>query len=404
MTGRDTLISRRPGHLLLLPDSSSGLRGGCGRGAGASGHLLMPGDAVLRDDNIAISSLLLLRRSPGKVVTADLDVVVGELSVLVVIHAEKLSLGGSTEVKAGNEVDGLGDESRDDKGIAAAGKDVDNLLVELSPVAVEEATLNAQVDAIQADDVVGGEEGVENKTDDTTDGVFGEHIESIINAEVELDLGAKVAGNASNDTKQNTGPGSDDTGSGSGGDEARDGAGAPADERPLLGKAEIEKAPSHGGEHGSQAGVPAGHGSAEVGAESRAAVETEPSEPEKDSAESNERDVVGTEVEHHLLVAAPEHPRVGQSGNTRTNLDGTATSVVENTPLESPAFGAPGPVRKRAVDESSPEESKNHAGNDATTLSSSTDHEGSSNSSELHLPTVSIKPCAQVEISQVLAW
>lgn len=190
----------------------------------------MPGDAVLRDDNIAIRSLLLLRRSPGKVVTADLDVVVGELSVLVVIHAEKLSLGGSTEVKAGNEVDGLGDESRDDKGIAAAGKDVDNLLVELSPVAVEEATLNAHVDAIQADDVVGGEESVENKTDDATDGVFGEHIESIINAEVELDLGAKVAGNASNDTKQNTGPGSDDTGSGSGGDEARDGAGAPADE------------------------------------------------------------------------------------------------------------------------------------------------------------------------------
>ncbi len=242
-----------------------------------------------------------------------LDVVVRELAMLVIIHTEKLSLLRGTELQAGNHVDGLGDDGRHNKGVGAAGHNVSDLDVEKLVVLVEEAAGDASVDTIQADDVIGSEEGVEDQTDNAADSVFSEHIEGVVNANEELELGAKIASNAGDNTESNAGPWGDETGGRSGGDETRDSAGTPADERPLLGEAVIEQAPSHGGKHGSQARVPASHGSAEVGAESRATVEAEPAEPEEDGAKSNERNVVRAEVKHHLLVTPTEDPGVGES-------------------------------------------------------------------------------------------
>lgn len=342
-------------------------------------------NAVLRNDNGAVFPLLLLSRGPGEVITADLDVVVGELSVLIVIHAEKLGLGRGTEVKTGNHIDSLSDDSRNDKGVSGAGDDVGDLDIELAPVVVEETTGDLHVDTIETDNVVGGEEAVENESDDATDGVFSEHIESVVNSNIELDFGAKVASDASNDTENDAGPGSDDTGSGSSSNETRDSTRAPADERPLLGKAVIEKAPSHSGEHGSQAGVPAGHGSTKVSTEGRATVETEPAEPEEYGADGDERNVVGAKVEHHLLVAATKDPGVSESRHSGADFDGTAASIVKHTILESPAIGAPSPISDGAVNECGPEEDENHSRDDATTLGSGSDHECGGDGTELHL-------------------
>lgn len=314
-----------------------------------------------------------------------LDVVVGELAVLVVVHAKELSLFRGAEVETRDHVNGLGDDDRHDEHVGAARDNVGNLDIEQAEVPVEETTGDTSVDAIQADNVVGSKEGVEKQTNNATDTVLSEHVEGVINADKELELGAVIAHDARDNAESNAGPGGDNSGSGSGGNESRDSARAPADEGPLLGKTVIAKAPSHGGEHGREAGVPAGHGGAEVGAKGRATVEAEPAEPEEDSADGDERDVVGAEVEHHLLVTTTENPRVGESRHTGSNLDGTTTGVIEDAVVVCPAIDVPGPAGNGAVDQCRPEEDKHHGGEHTTALSDGTDHEGGSDGAELHL-------------------
>lgn len=200
-----------------------------------------------------------------------------------------------------------------------------------------------------------------------------------------LTLGSEVASNASDDAEEDAGPGVDETRGRGGSDETRNGTRAPADHGPLLGQTVIEETPGHGSEHGGEAGVPSGHDSAEVGTERGATVEAEPAEPKEDGAESDERDVVRTEVHHHLLVAAAQDPRVGKGGHTRANLDGNTTGVVEDAVSEAPAVGVPDPVGERAVHEGGPEEGEDHGGNNAATLSDSADGKSSSDSQEHHL-------------------
>lgn len=200
-----------------------------------------------------------------------------------------------------------------------------------------------------------------------------------------LTLSAKVTADTSNDTEDDAGPGVDETRGGSGSDETGNGTRAPADHGPLASQTEIKETPSHGGEHGSEAGVPASHGSAEVGTESRATVKSEPSKPEEDCAEGDEGDVVRAEVHHHLLVSSTEDPRVGERRHAGADLDGDTASVVKDTVLETPAVRVPDPVGERAVDESGPEEDEDHAGNDATSLSDGADSKGTGDGAEHHL-------------------
>lgn len=202
-------------------------------------------------------------------------------------------------------------------------------------------------------------------------------------------LGSKVSNNAGGDTEDNGSPGGQETRGGSSSDETRDDTGTPADHRPLAGKAPIEDNPGHRSEHGSKVGVPASHDSAKVGTEGRSTVKAQPSEPQEDGTESNQRDVVGAEVEHHLLLAATEDHRVGEGSATGDDLDGSSTSIVESTPHEEPAVRVPGPVCNRAVYDGGPEPDEDHHGNKTTALSNATDDDGSSDSAELHLNHVS---------------
>lgn len=200
-----------------------------------------------------------------------------------------------------------------------------------------------------------------------------------------LTLSAKVAGDTSNNTKDDRGPRVEETRGRGSSNKTGDGTRAPADHGPLTGQTEIEKAPGHGGEHGSKARVPAGHGSTEVGTKGRATVESEPTEPEEDGAESDERDVVRTEVHHHLLVASAENPRVGEGRHTGADLDGDTASVIEDTVLETPSVGVPDPVGERAVDEGSPAKDEDHGGNDTATFGDGSDSESSCDGTEHHL-------------------
>jgi len=202
-------------------------------------------------------------------------------------------------------------------------------------------------------------------------------------------LGSKVSNNTGGDSEDDGCPRSDETRGGSGSDETRDDTGTPTDHGPLARKTPIEKNPGHGGEHGSEVGVPASHGSAKVGTEGRSTVEAQPSEPQENGAEGDERDVVGAEVEHHLLLAATENHRVGEGTATGNDLDGTSTSVVESTPLEEPAVDVPGPVCNGAVYDGGPQPDEDHHGDQTTTLSNATYDNGSSDGAELHLSDVS---------------
>lgn len=91
------------------------------------------------------------------------------------------------------------------------------------------------------------------------------------------------------------------------------------------------------------------------------------------------------EVEHHLLLAPAEDPRIGESGQTGANLDGAAAGVVKDAPVEGPAVDVPHPVCQRAVDERQPEEAEDHGGEHAAALRHGADHEGAGHRGEHHL-------------------
>jgi hypothetical protein len=99
---------------------------------------------------------------------------------------------------------------------------------------------------------------------------------------------------------------------------------------------------------------------------------------------------VRAEVEHHLLLATSENHRVGESGASGNDFDGTTASVVEPTPLEEPAVYVPGPVCDGAVYDRGPEPDEDHHGNQATALGNATDDNSSSDGAKLHLVNISI--------------
>lgn len=379
-------------HLLVrhrMPVTSSDWTLAALAGLLALEHLAVADDAVtlaLRDV-VALPGLLASGGCPGEVVATDLHVVVGELAKLVVVHSEEFSFLRGAKVKTRNEVDAVCEESADDENVGGASDDVSDLLVQGGEVAAEEAT-NGRVNlgaTGKTDDVVGTEEGVEEKTPHASDAVLSEHIHGVINSNPVLDLGGEVGNDTGGDTKDDGSPRGDVARGRGSGDEARNEARAPTDHRPLTRKAPVEKDPGHGTEHTGNGGVPAGHDGTKVGAERRATVEGEPAEPEEDSAESDERNVVRAEVEHHLLLTTAEDHGVGKRSHTRHDLDGSTTGVVEDAPAQSPAIASPSPACDGAVDDGCPEEGEHEEGNQAAALSDGTCSDGGGDGAELHL-------------------
>ena len=130
---------------------------------------------------------LALGGCPGKVVTADLDVVVCEFAKLVIVHSKKFSLLRCAQLETGNLVDGEGEEGADSKGVGSAGADVSNLLVDCGTLASDRTSRKSIVDTVETDDVVGAENTVEKETHHSSDTVLSEHIEGIVDLDPELD-------------------------------------------------------------------------------------------------------------------------------------------------------------------------------------------------------------------------
>ncbi|KAI7288143.1 ammonium transporter [Hortaea werneckii] len=157
-------------------------------------HLAVRGDtvAVALGDLVGFVLRVGLGGRPGQVVAADLDVVVGELAELVVVHAEQLGFFGGAQLQARDPVDDVSDQGADHEGVGAAGYNVRDLDVHEFPVVLDPAAgEGAGVDAVETRDVVGGENGVEEEADNTRDTMLGEDIHRVVNLDPVLDLGRK---------------------------------------------------------------------------------------------------------------------------------------------------------------------------------------------------------------------
>jgi hypothetical protein len=152
-------------------------------------HLAVLWDAValaLRNRVLAVNGLA-LGRGPCEVITADLNVVVGKLAELVVIHTQKLSLLGSAELETRNLVNHEREESADGERVRGDGDNVGDLLVDRGRGTREGTTGDTVVDTVESDDVVGTEDAVEEETPHSSDAVLSEHIEGIVNLDQEFD-------------------------------------------------------------------------------------------------------------------------------------------------------------------------------------------------------------------------
>lgn len=83
------------------------------------------------------------------------------------------------------------DQRCHDERVHATRDGVSQLVAQLHPVVIQPATINDGY-AIQVRNVVSGEEGCEDVADKPADAMHSEYIQSIINAEKELELRAIV--------------------------------------------------------------------------------------------------------------------------------------------------------------------------------------------------------------------
>lgn len=140
--------------------------------------------------------------------------------------------------------------------------------------------------------------------------------------EDELELGRPVASGTTKNTESDGSGSTDESRSGGDGDESGDGARAETDDGPLALETPIPEHPGQSTDGGSQVGDDASLNGAQVGGESAAAVESEPSEPEHDRAENDVGGVVWLVRETLGAVAAAlaEVERDGESGSSRRNV------------------------------------------------------------------------------------
>jgi len=265
--------------------------------------------------------VVLLRGSPRKIVAADLNVVVCKLAELVIVHTEELSLLRGTEMQTGDGVDAVADDRSHRESVESAGENVCDLDVQLLVVLVQKASIDTVVNSVETDNVVGTKETIENETNHACNTVLCENVHGIIDVDHVLDLGCVIAYDSRGDTEEDGGVRWDETRGGSGSDESRNQSRAETNHRPLLSQTEIEQYPGQSRHAGRQVGVPASHDSAEVGSKRGSSVKSQPAKPQENGAEGDQRDIVRTEVEKHLLLTLSKNHRVCKGANSGSDFD-----------------------------------------------------------------------------------
>lgn len=142
----------------------------------------------------------------------------------------------------------------------------------------------------------------------------GKDIQGVIDLEPILEFGGIVASDSADNTEDESGPWGHEARSRSNSDQASDDSRAETHSRPLPLESVIQKTPSDTTNRSGEVSHKCCHNSSHVGGKGRASVESEPSNPEKHSANDNVGDVVRAVVElmGAVTTAFPEHQRVRQ--------------------------------------------------------------------------------------------
>lgn len=140
--------------------------------------------------SVGVASAVLAIDIAGVVqhLAGQLYIVVRELANLSIVDAEDFSLLGSAERETWDQVHDKEDDAGTAEGVDTASYGISELVAELDPVAIEPAA-GDDAEAVEMCYVVCGEESGQDVANETADGVLGEDIEGIINAEDELELG-----------------------------------------------------------------------------------------------------------------------------------------------------------------------------------------------------------------------
>lgn len=195
-----------------------------------------------------------------------------------------------------------------------------------------------------------------------------EDIHTFINTEPLVNVLAECADAAREETNESGDPEGDETGSRSDADETSNGTGAGSNNGEVtLSTDVVDKDPAQDTEGSGGIGVEEDEHGAGRSVQGRATVEAEPSEPDQNCAQEDERGVVRLVVDLVALVDAfSEHEGICESTPSGGDVDRTSTGEIEGREVEQPAIGIPCPARDRAIDDRGPAESKDHGWEDAT--------------------------------------
>lgn len=307
------------------------------------------------------------------------DVIVCKLAEVGIIDTDNLCLFGCSESESRDKVHDPTENSGHDERVGESGDSIGDLVTKLNVVVVKPSTWNLG-DAVEPSNGCLREQCSHDAADDTANSVRCEHVEGLVDADEELDLGSKVTPDTSDETDRDGGRGTDVSGSGGDTDKTRDRTRAKTDGGELSLESPVEQHPGDTTDRSSEVGNDTSLDGAEVGGKSGSTVETKPAEPEEDGAKDDKGSVVGLVCETLGAVASSftEVDGDGEGSGTRGNVNGGSTSEIETTHVEDPSLRVPCPACDRAVDDGQPAEEEDHDGADFGSFGETTNGEDTS--------------------------
>lgn len=294
------------------------------------------------------------------------------------------------ETETGDKIHQEENKAGSSKRVRETSGRVSKLVAQLDVVVFEPASGKAAV-AVEMDDVVTRkmsvsdaqigilplnircEEAGQDVANDTTDRMYREDIQGIIDTDEELELRCVIAGSSADDTEYDGRPGRNVTRSRCDRNQTRNNPRAEADGGPLLFKSVIKDAPRDTTNGGGQIRDDRSHDRTHIRTESRPRVETEPTHPEEDGTDNDVCDVVRSEVElvRTVSTSLAEHQGVGQCSRPGSDVHRRSTGEIETTHHVNPSVRIPRPAGNRIVDDRRPNEHKDDAREHTTSLGDS---------------------------------
>ena len=142
-------------------------------------------------------------------------------------------------------------------------------------------------------------------TDKTADGMDGEDIQSVVDAQKEFDLSAVIACRAGSNTVDDCRPSRNISRPRRDSHETSNDTRAESNSRPFLLKSVIQQTPSDTAHRSSEVSHNSRHDSTHTSAQSRASIEAKPPYPQEYSPNDDLSDVMRTEVQLMCTVTPP---------------------------------------------------------------------------------------------------